>query len=124
MVQPYLQYTYVPTNPVIGVGRGTATKGAAVLASYSFSPHISLAARAEYIASTGNAYDGAVNLLYGPGSKAWSFTITPTYQDQGFFVRAEFSLVQAIRYASGAVWGAQGNNPTQARALLEAGFLF
>ncbi len=124
MVQPYLQYTYVPTNPVIGVGRGTATKGAAVLASYSFSPRVSLAARAEYIASTGNAYDGAVNLLYGPGSKAWSFTITPTYQDQGFFVRAELSLVQAIRYTAGAVWGPQGNNPTQARALLEAGFLF
>ena len=124
MIQPYLQYTYVPTNPTIGVGRATATKGAAILASYSFSPHISLAARAEYIASTGNAYDGAVNLLYGPGSKAWSFTITPTYQDQGFFVRAEFSLVQATRYTAGTVWGPQGNNPTQARALLEAGFLF
>ena len=124
MIQPYLQYTYVPTNPAIGVGRATATKGAAILASYSFSPHVSLAARTEYIASTGNAYDGAVNLLYGPGSKAWSFTITPTYQNQGFFVRAELSLVRAARYAAGAVWGAQGNNPTQSRALLEAGFLF
>ena len=124
MIQPYLQYTDVPANSTIGVGRDTATKGAAILASYSFSPHVSLAARAEYIASTGNAYDGAVNLLYGPGSKAWSFTITPTYQDQGFFVRAEFSLVQATRYTAGTVWGPQGNNPTQARALLEAGFLF
>ena len=124
MIQPYLQYTYVPANPAIGVGRGTATKGVAVLASYSLTPHVSLAARAEYIASTGNANDGAANLMYGPGSKAWSITITPTYQDQDFFARAEFSFVQATNYTQGDVFGPQGNNPTQARALVETGFLF
>ena len=124
MIQPYLQYTYVPANPAIGVGRGTATKGVAVLASYALTPHVSLAARAEYIASTGNANDGAANLMYGPGSKAWSITITPTYQDQDFFARAEFSFVQATNYTQGDVFGPQGNNPTQARALVETGFLF
>ena len=124
MIQPYLQDTYVPANPAIGVGRGTATKGVAVLASYALTPHVSLAARAEYIASTGNANDGAANLMYGPGSKAWSITITPTYQDQDFFARAEFSFVQATNYTQGDVFGPQGNNPTQARALVETGFLF
>jgi hypothetical protein len=124
MIQPYLQYTYVPANRAIGVGHGTSTKGAAILASYSFSPHISLATRAEYIASTGNANNGAVNLLYGPGSKAWSITLTPTYQNHGFFVRAEFSFVQATNYIQGTVWGRQGNHPTQARILIETGFLF
>ena len=124
MIQPYLQYTHVSANPAIGVGRGTATKGAAILASYSLTPHVTLAARAEYIASTGNATNGAVNLMYGPGSKAWSITVTPTYQDHDFFARAEFSYVQASSYTQGDVFGPQGTNPTQARALVETGFLF
>ena len=124
MIQPYLQYTQVPTNPAIGVGRSTGTRGAALLASYALTPHISLAARAEYIASTGNATDGAVNLMYGVGSKAWSITVTPTYQDHDFFARAEFSYVQASSYTQGDVFGPQGNNPTQVRALVETGFLF
>ena len=124
MIQPYLQYTQVPTNPAIGVGRSTGTRGAALLASYALTPHITLAARAEYIASTGNATDGAVNLMYGVGSKAWSITVTPTYQDHDFFARAEFSYVQASSYTQGDVFGPQGNNPTQVRALVETGFLF
>ena len=124
MIQPYLQYTQVPANPAIGVGRSTGTRGAALLASYSLTPHVTLAARAEYIASTGNAADGALNLMYGPGSKAWSITVTPTYQNHDFFARAEFSYVQASSYTQGDVFGPQGTNPTQARALIETGFLF
>ncbi|WP_163097858.1 porin [Acidithiobacillus ferrianus] len=124
MIQPYLQYTQVPANPAIGVGRSTGTRGAALLTSYALTPHVTLAARAEYIASTGNTTDGAVNLMYGPGSKAWSITVTPTYQDHDFFARAEFSYVQASSYTQGDVFGPQGNNPTQARALFETGFLF
>jgi hypothetical protein len=128
MIQPYLQYTQVSANhnpnPASYVQRSTGTRGAALLASYRLTPHISLAARAEYIASTGNATDGAVNLMYGPGSKAWSITVTPTYQNHDFFARAEFSYVQASSYTQGDVFGPQGNNPTQARALVETGFLF
>ncbi|MEY2342706.1 porin [Acidithiobacillus sp. IBUN Pt1247-S3] len=124
MIQPYLQYTQVPANPAIGVEHSTGTRGAALLASYAFTPHVTLAARAEYIASTGNASDGAVNLMYGPGSNAWSITLTPTYQDHDFFARAEFSYVQATNYTQGDVFGPQGNNPAQARALFETGFLF
>ncbi|WP_371744339.1 porin [Acidithiobacillus ferriphilus] len=128
MIQPYLQYTQVSANhnpnPASYVQRSTGTRGAAILASYSLTPHVTLAARAEYIASTGNATDGAVNLMYGPGSKAWSITVTPTYQDHDFFARAEFSYVQASSYTQGDVFGPQGNNPTQARALFETGFLF
>ncbi|MHB1544283.1 MAG: outer membrane beta-barrel protein [Gammaproteobacteria bacterium] len=124
IVQPYLQYTYVPMDAAIGVRRATATQGAAILASYHFAPHIFIAARGEYISDTGSATDGAVNLLYGPGSRAWSITITPTYQDQAFFARAEFSFVETAGYTSGDVFGRQGNRPTQARILLEAGFFF
>ena len=62
--------------------------------------------------------------MYGVGSKAWSITVTPTYQDHDFFARAEFSYVQASSYTQGDVFGPQGNNPTQVRALVETGFLF
>ncbi|MGT2492307.1 outer membrane beta-barrel protein [Cupriavidus basilensis] len=48
-----------------------------------------LPVRLEYIGSTGSAAGGAPNLLYGPGSAAWSFTVTPTYQYKRFFARAE-----------------------------------
>lgn len=124
MIQPYLQYTHVPTDQQIGVTRGTDTSGAALLANYSFTPRVSLAGRVEYIASTGNVGNGAVNLMFGPGSNAWSITLTPTYQDKGFFARAEFSFVRATNYTAGNGFGSQGMNPTQARGLIETGFMF
>ena len=62
--------------------------GVAVLAKYSFTPEISIAGRVEYIGSS-----GAANLLYGPGSNAWSFTVTPTYQKGIFFARVEGSYI-------------------------------
>ena len=85
---------------------------------------LSLPARFEYIASTGNAADGAPNLLYGPGSKAWSITVTPTYQWKIFFARGEFSFVGGVDTTAGLVFGSNGNDKTQARLLLEAGLLF
>src|ERR1700731_4657461 len=36
VVQPYFQYTDVPTNPKIGIAHGASTKGGALLATYNF----------------------------------------------------------------------------------------
>lgn len=124
MIEPYLQYTYVPKNVGIGVRRATATLGEAIFGYYTFTPHISLAGRVEYIGSTGSATDGAVNLLYGPGSGAWSMTATPTYQNKAFFARGEFSLTQATSIAAGDAFGAIGRNSTQVRGVIETGFMF
>ena len=124
MIQPYFQYTTVPTNTKIGVAQGASTRGGAVLLNYNFKHGISLAGRGEYISSTGSLSDGAVNLLYGPGSGAYSITLTPTYQKQGFFIRGDFSLVEAVSSTAGAVFGPAGLNCTQPRGLLEAGFMF
>lgn len=133
-ISPYLQFTYVPRTPSIGVMHYGATYGAALLASYAFEPGFkvaglsldgfSLPLRAEYIASNGSVADGAPNLLYGPGSAAWSVTVTPTYQYERFFTRAEFSYVGANDTAAGSAFGPHGTNTTQARALLEWGILF
>ncbi|HVA80529.1 MAG TPA: outer membrane beta-barrel protein [Candidatus Binataceae bacterium] len=119
IIQPYAQWTYVPKNTAIGALQATSTIGGALLASYAVTDNFFLAGRAEYIGSTGNT----TNLLYGPGSEAWSLTFTPTYQYKQFFVRPEVSYVQAMGYTSGDVFGGQGRNPAQVRGLLEIGLL-
>lgn len=124
MVQPYFQYTRVPTNPAIGIARGADTRGGALLMNYNFKHGISLAARGEYISSTGNTTNGAVNLMYGPGSNGWSVTLTPTYQIHGFFIRGDFSVVGATNITPGAAFGPLGLNRTQPRGVVEAGFMF
>lgn len=123
-IQPYLQYTYVPTNSQVGITKAASTLGGALLGNYAFNSSFSLAARAEYITSRGSPTDGTPNLLYGAGSSAWSVTVTPTYQRQAFFARAEFSYVKANGTTAGSVFGPAGNNTSQARFLLETGFLF
>lgn len=124
MIEPYFQYTHVPKSTRIGVGRASATIGGAILGNYTITPHVSLTGRAEYLGSSGNATNGAVNLLYGPGSDAWSITATPTYQDKAFFARGEFSFIQAGNTVPGDALGTLGRNSTQARGLIETGFMF
>jgi Putative beta-barrel porin-2, OmpL-like. bbp2 len=133
-LSPYLQYTYVPVAPSIGVLHDAATYGASLLVNYSFDhaarlgslslAGLSLPFRIEYITSTGTTTNGAPNLLYGPGSAAWSFTVTPTYQHERFFTRAEFSYVGASHTTPGLAFGSTGSEVTQARFAFEAGFLF
>jgi hypothetical protein len=79
-----------------------------------------LAGRAEYISSSGSQ----VSLLYGPNSKAWSLTLTPTWQFKTFFVRGEVSWTKLESMGAGAGFGAAGDKDSQTRAMLETGFLF
>lgn len=124
IIQPYYQYGSVPTNQTVGVVEGASTQGGAVLVSRPLKDGFSLAGRWEYIASRGSLGGQAVNLLYGPGSDAWSVTVTPTYQNHDFFIRGEFSFVKAANYTAGDAFGALGQNGTQPRGLIEAGFIF
>lgn len=133
-VQPYLQYTHVPRIPKIGALHEASTYGAALLAKYNFASGAKLGAvklagfslpvRLEYIGSTGSLANGAPNLMYGPGSKAWSATVTPTYQRNIFFARSEFSFVRAMDATRGMAFGPNGTDPSQVRLLLEVGVLF
>lgn len=124
IVQPYYQYSNVPTNPAVGVTRGASTNGSALLVSRTFQHGFSLAGRGEYLASTGTAAEGSVNLMYGPGSSAWSITLTPTFQYQRFFARGDLSFVRANNITSGAAFGPAGTNRNQPRGVMEVGFLF
>jgi len=124
VLQPYFQYGDVPTNLKIGVAQGASTRGAAVLLNRNFKHGFSLAGRTEYISSTGSLAEGSVNLLYGPGSSAWSVTLTPTFVDHAFFIRGEFSLVGAEDSTPGDAFGPAGLDRKQPRGVIEAGFMF
>src|SRR5260370_6287712 len=49
VVQPYFQYSDVPTNATIGIDQGAGTKGGAGLVTYNFKRGFSLAAPPQYI---------------------------------------------------------------------------
>lgn len=128
-VEPYLQYTSVPKSSEIKTTQAASTYGAALFVNYAFHSNSSdagfkLPVRLEYINSTGSESEGAPNLLYGQGSNAWSFTVTPTYQYKRFFGRAEFSFAKAGKITSGSAFGPTGANSSQTRGLLEVGMLF
>lgn len=124
ILQPYFQYTNVPTNASIGVVKGASTTGGAFLASYAFKHGFSLPVRWEYITSSGSAAQESVNLLYGPGSSATSITVTPTYQRGGFFIRGDVAYVHASNITPGFGFSQNGNNKNQPRAMAEFGFIF
>lgn len=121
---PYLQYTHIPADTALGISHSASTFGGAVLASYAFSPNFTLAGRAEYIGSSGKASNGAPSLLYGPGSNAWSLTVTPTFQYKRLYARAEASYVKIVDGTPGFELGSSFTNTSQVRALLEIGILF
>jgi hypothetical protein len=125
VINPYFQYTDVPKNASIGILAGAHTNGGALLVTRLFKHGVSLAARPEYLKSSGNVLDpNAINLLYGPGSGAFAFTVTPTYVKGAFFMRGDFSIVHATSSTPGLVFGNAGLSTNQPRGVLEAGFMF
>jgi hypothetical protein len=127
-VSPYLQYTYVPANSSLGILGSSQTTGAAILTNYRFSNKtsdaFSLPLRFEYIGSSSKGNSNTPNLLYGQGSAAWSATITPTYQYERVFIRAELSYVQALNTSQGMAFGPAGNANNQTRVMFETGLLY
>ncbi len=125
IVQPYFQYTNVPTNQKIGVLKGASTTGGAILVNHTFKHGFSLPVRWEYISSSGSAKDpDVVNLMFGPGSAGTSITVTPTFQYGGFFLRGDLAWVHASNQTPGNVFGPNGVNANQPRAVAEIGFIF
>ena len=119
IIQPYFQATHVPANSSVGISSSASTFGGAILANYDLGAGFNLGGRLEYIGSTGGN-----SLLYGPGSGAFSATITPTFQWQYYFARAEFSYVKANGVTSGFGLGPNFNGNSQTRVMVETGILF
>jgi hypothetical protein len=123
IVQPYFQATHVPACPSLGWSTAASTFGVALLTNYDIGGGFNLGGRLEYIGSTGST-PTAPNLLYGPGSGAFSFTLTPAYQWKYFFARAEFSWVKANSVVPGLGLGPNLDGNSQTRVMLETGILF
>ncbi|MBV9508951.1 MAG: outer membrane beta-barrel protein [Caulobacteraceae bacterium] len=140
IINPYLQYTALPEviNGGVLYNGKEETWGAALLVNYAFDSKatfdgvslsgLSLPFRIEYMHTNGspNSSPPSPNLLYGAGSKAWSFTVTPTYQYKNYFVRAEANYVTAtdVDTTHGAGYGIFGTKKDQLRGLIETGVLF
>jgi hypothetical protein len=120
---PYLQYSTTPT-----VGKtlhGTTEMGEALLVSYSIDDSWKLSARIEYENSTGHSFATAPNIIgFGPGSNAFEFTVTPSYQYKVMFIRPELSYISASSVAAGSGFGTTGKGTDQFRVLLETGVVF
>lgn len=123
IVQPYFQYTDVPTNPTIGIVNGASTTGGALLLNRTFRHGFSLPGRVEFISSSGSAARQSVNLMFGPGSAGTSATLTPTLQHGSIFFRGDLSWVHAGSYTPGDAFGSAGTSANQPRAMAEIGFL-
>lgn len=125
IVSPYFQFGKLPTNAKVGVAKGTSATGGALNVSYAFKRGFSLPARVEYLTSSGSATDGSVNMLgFGGGSAGTTFTVTPTYQKGGMYVRSDIAVVHATSYTPGDVFGKAGMDASQFRGVLEFGFIF
>ena len=122
---PYFQYTHAPAYAAEGWTKDTDTWGGALLATYTFDAKSmaagwSIPARVEYIAQSNGAGVGVP--LFGPGSNAWSFTLTPTYTINRWFARGEVSYTGLGGGGSG--YGTDGTKKDQVRGMLELGVLF
>ncbi len=124
MVQPYVQQNSVPANPTLGALHGASAWGGAVLVNRNLGHGIALAGRWEYIASNGTVAQQSANLLFGPGSSAWSLTVTPAFQYKYFFARGDVSYVRALDSTSGSAFDPLGAEQGQTRGVIELGFIF
>jgi hypothetical protein len=130
---PYFQYTSVDRDLRLGLA-GAETYGGALLVAYNFTDNFSLGGRIEYIAQSGSRFNpgATTSLLYGAGSSAASYTITPTFNFDRFFVRGEYSHVDLYGIQLGSLaagtlgtgFGRTGNARSQDRYMVETGFTF
>jgi hypothetical protein len=132
IISPYYQYTVVKSDSVyssFGLSpTGAHTNGGAVLVNYAFKHGFSLAARPEYIKSSGSLATNEANLLtYGPGTGAFAFTVTPTWVKDAFFLRGDLAVVHLTNFVTGDTgfgFGIGRSNTNQFRGAIEAGFMF
>ncbi len=130
---PYFQYTSVDRDQRLGLA-GAETYGGALLLAYNLTDNFSLGGRVEYITQSESRFNpgATTSLLFGAGSSAASYTITPTFTFDRIFVRGEYSHVdldgiQSGNLANGTLgtgFGRTGNVKSQDRYMVEAGLTF
>lgn len=124
---PYVLLIQSPASASLGYATTESATGDAFLAQYAFNARYSVGARYEWFVNHSSAFDPSPNadfVGYGPGSRAATLTVTPSYKVNLFFLRAEFSAVNAIGAKPGLAFGLGGMDPLQTRVLVETGVAF
>jgi hypothetical protein len=130
VISPYLQINTTPSQKIGAVTtvKSTNDLSGAILASVALDDNWKLAGRFEYETSSGNALPAipvTPNVLgFGPGSNAFSLTLTPSYQWKLYFARADLSYTSLSSAAVGSEFGAKLNSTNQFRFMFETGILF
>jgi hypothetical protein len=147
IAQGYLQYANTKASTTLMFGKAASATGGGILVNYAVpNSSINVSGRVEYITTTGTAgvsssltpptgitgitgttptpAPNAPNTLYGPGSNAWSGTLTATWQSGIYFTRGEVSYVTASKTTPGMALGASANATSQVRFAIETGVLF
>lgn len=103
--------------------------GASIDGNYAFTKNFSLSTRLDYMAYSDsqrlftNLGPDNTALGYGPGSRAFSLTLTPIYQVHHWFIEGDLSYVHAYHISEGDGFGQNGTAPNQFVAMLNTGFL-
>lgn len=124
---PYVLFVDSPATAKQGYLRDETALGAVLLANYAFNATYSVGARVESFANHSASSDLSLNadlVGFGPGSRAATWTITPSYHPGPFFARAEFSSATVHNATPGIAFGPLGIQTNQTRALLELGVQF
>ena len=124
---PYLLWVNSPKNAALGYTNDEHAFGAVFMSTYALNSTWSLPLRIEYGQNGSSQSDTSPNanlLGYGPGSQAWTYTLTPTYRRGIFFARAEASDVNVQGFTPGLGFAASGTQTNQFRSGLEAGLQF
>lgn len=125
--QPYILLVQSPKSAALGYANTQNAYGAVFMATWSMSPQWSLATRVEDVANQSTASNRGQNadlVGYGPGSGAWTFTLTPAYVYRNFILRVELSQVAVRSAAPGLAFGASGSRRRQFRFVVESGLQF
>ncbi len=122
LISPYVQYQVVHKENSLFIVNSSSDWGFGVLANYTISPTWNLSGRVEYETSSGGNFF-EFPLGYGQGSKAWSFTITPTWQINRFFIRGEASYTTLNHATPGLEFGNAFDKSAQTRVMVETGFV-
>ncbi|MGZ3499089.1 MAG: outer membrane beta-barrel protein [Vulcanimicrobiaceae bacterium] len=124
---PYALFIFSPADGALGYTNGERATILAAPLSYTLNRHWSFGARVEYGENGGTTTETSANanlLGYGPGSTAWTFTLTPTYKNGIAVFRTELSDVVIANFAPGFGFGPNGTLPTQTRVALEVGIRY
>lgn len=125
--EPYILLVQSPPSSALGYTSSANAYGVVFLSTYAINPNWSVATRIEDIAnqSTTAASSPNADLVgYGPGSGAWTFTVTPAYRRGQLLVRADLSQVSVRAAAPALGFGTLGLQRGQFRFVLESGLQF